>query len=117
MAAGPLSYEIDRDLVELSCENVRREQVGDLVTIEHADMFKKDFSEASVVTVYLQPALLERLRPQFAKMKPGSRIVSHQFKIPGTDPQKTVAVESPGGGPHTVYLWTTPLKAAQQAPE
>ena len=82
-----------------------------LVTIRQADLFTEDFSDATVVTVYLFPDLLTRLMPKFEKLKPGTRIVSHQFEIPNVPPDKTIIVESvETGARHAIYLWTTPLK-------
>ena len=64
-----------------------------------------------VIAVYLLPKQLEKLIPQLEKLKPGSRIVSHQFEIPGVKRDKMVAVQSnEDGDKHTLYLWTTPLK-------
>ena len=66
--------------------------------------------EANVVTLYLLPSLNVKLIPQLKKLKPGSRIVSHDFDMEGVIPDKTVKVNIPDGREHTVYLWTTPLK-------
>jgi len=96
----------------------RAEGLADLVTIRHVDMFQVDLSQADVVAVFLYPRLLERLRPQFAKMKPGSRIVSHQFLMPDVEPDQVITLESSETGDrHTLYLWTTPLKTAPAKPE
>jgi hypothetical protein len=54
---------------------------------------------------------MERLIPQFEKLKPGSRIVSHQFEMPGVKADETFIVESKeDGDKHRIFLWTTPLK-------
>ena len=106
-----IGLEIDRDLVTLSRKRVEEAKLEKLVTIRQADIFAADFSDATVVTVYLYPDLLKRLMPKFEKLKPGTRIVSHQFQIPDLTPEKTIIVESAEtGAKHTVYLWTTPLK-------
>jgi cyclopropane fatty-acyl-phospholipid synthase-like methyltransferase len=106
-----VGLEIDRDLVKLSQERVREAKVEKLVTIKDADLFDTDFSDATVIAVYLPSNLLQRLFPKFAQLKPGVRIVSHQFEIPNQTPEKTIAVESnETGAKHTIYLWTTPLK-------
>ncbi len=108
-----VGYEIDERLVRESRESVQRNQVGPLVRIEHEDLFKVDLSGADVVAVFLPPPLLDRLRPQFEKLKPGARIVSHQFAIPGIKPDKTLTTESrEDGEKHAVHLWTTPLSKA-----
>lgn len=113
-----VGVEIDPELIKLSQQQVQENKLADLVTIRHEDMFQVDLSQADVVAVFLYPRLLERLRPQFAKMKPGSRIVSHQFQMPDVEPDQTITLESAETGDrHTLYLWTTPLKAAPAKPE
>ena len=106
-----IGYEIDRELVELSRDKAREAGVERLVTIEGKDIFDADLSSADVVAVYLLPKQLEELIPQFQTLKPGSRIVSHYFGIPGIEPEKTFLIESRDDGEeHTIYLWTGPLK-------
>ena len=106
-----IGYEIDAELVTFSRRKVHTSGIGNLVSIQHADIFTVDLSKADIICTYLNPRLLERLMPQLEKLKPGSRIVSHQFEIPGVTPYKVVKVESEeAGGPHTLYLWIAPLK-------
>ena len=67
-----------------------------------------------MIAVYLLPEQLEKLIPQLKKLKPGSRIVSHQFQIPGVKPDKTIEVKSAEDGDgHTIHLWTAPLVTSQ----
>jgi len=97
--------------VQQSREAVARENLGTLASIEYKDVFTVDLSGANVITVFLYPRLMERLIPQFEKLKPGSRIISHQFEIPGVKPDKTLIVESKEDGDnHRIFLWTTPLR-------
>ncbi len=113
-----VGVEIDPELIKLSQQRVQESNLADLVTIRHEDMFQVDLSQADVVAVFLFPRLLERLKPQFAKMKPGSRIVSHQFLMPDVEPDQVITLESTESGDrHTLYLWTTPLKTAPPKPE
>jgi outer membrane protein assembly factor BamB len=105
-----VGYEIDAQLVETSRANAEAAGVQALVSFEEKDLFTADLSGADVVAVYLLPKQLEKLRPQLEKLKPGSRIVSHQFEIPGIKPDKTLTVESADDdASHTVYRWTAPL--------
>lgn len=105
-----VGVEIDRELVTVSQKKVRDQKLEKLVRIEHEDMFLIDLSDATVVTMYLYPRLMERLIPQLNKMKPGSRIVSHHFTMLNVQPEKTIEVKSTeGGDDHTIYLWTVPL--------
>ena len=70
-----------------------------------------DLSKASVITLYLLPELNVRLIPQLEKLKPGSRIVSHDFDMKGVKPDKVVELTiEDAWDQHTIYLWTTPLK-------
>ena len=105
-----IGFDIAPDRVKASLENVRKNQVHDLVRIEQQDIFKLDLSKADVVTLYLLPSLNVRLIPQLEKLKPGSRIVSHEFDMKGVKPDKVVKVDSEDDRSRTIYLWTTPLK-------
>jgi cyclopropane fatty-acyl-phospholipid synthase-like methyltransferase len=106
-----VGYDIDPNRVRESRRNVDANNVEDLVKIEQADIFTLDLSKADVITLYLLPSLNVKLIPQLEKLKPGSRIVSHDFDMRGVTPDKVVTVNSDSGyGEHTVYLWTTPLK-------
>ncbi|MEA3212719.1 MAG: outer membrane protein assembly factor BamB [Chthoniobacter sp.] len=105
-----IGYEIDPSLVELSRSAVAKENLQELVKIEHADIFSVDLSGADVVTAFLYPRLMERLIPQFEKLRPGSRIISHQFDLPGVKPDRILTVPSnESGETHKILLWTTPL--------
>ncbi len=106
-----VGYDIDPERVVESMEKVRNSGVQHLVRIEQRDVFTLDLSEATVITLYLLSSLNVRLIPQLEKLKPGTRIVSHDFDMQGVvTPDRTVTVESEGGISHTVHLWTTPLK-------
>jgi len=108
-------YDIDPRRIKESLENVEKNDVGDLVTIERRDIFTLDLSGANVVTLYLLPSLNVKLIPQLEKLKPGSRIVSHDFSMKGVIPDKVVNVEEDDSSlDHTIYLWTTPLKKEQE---
>ena len=105
-----VGYEIDRELVETSRERAKQAGVERLVTFEQQDIFTADLRDADVIAVYLLPQQLEKLLPQFGKLKPGTRIVSHHFEIPGVKPDKTVEIKpAEDGEGHTLHLWTAPL--------
>lgn len=103
-----VGFDIDPQRVKESLENVRTNNVEKLVTIKEADIFTLDLSEASVVTLYLLPSLNVKLMPQLAKLKPGTRIVSHDFDMRGAKPVDVQTVTEAGGGEHTVYKWVVP---------
>jgi outer membrane protein assembly factor BamB len=111
-----VGYELDRDLIQSSQLLAIKDRVAHLVTFERKDLFTADLEDVSVVAVYLLPKQLEKLVPQLEKLKPGSRIVSHHFAIPGKEPDEVITIESKEDGEkHTVYLWRTPLKSAPAA--
>jgi len=103
-------FDVDPRRIQESKENVEKNGVGHLATIEQKDIFTLDLSKADVVTLYLLPSLNVKLIPQLEKLKPGSRIVSHDFDMKGVTPDKVVDVDGEVGSGHTVYLWTAPLK-------
>lgn len=103
-------FDLNPNLVEKSVRNVKKEKLEALVTIKRQDIFDLDLSQASVVTLYLLPELNVALIPQLDKMKPGSRIVSHNFDIEGVDPDVEATVHYERGKSAKIYLWTTPLK-------
>jgi 16S rRNA A1518/A1519 N6-dimethyltransferase RsmA/KsgA/DIM1 with predicted DNA glycosylase/AP lyase activity len=106
-----VGYEIDPRLVAQSREKVQAEKLEVLARIEHQDIFTVDLSDADVVVVFLPSPLLRRLLPQFQKLKPGARIVSHQFNIPGVPAAATRRLTSmEDGDTHALFLWNAPLK-------
>lgn len=112
-----VGYDIDPQRVKEARANVTAAGVEHLVRIEEADVFTLDLTGASVITLYLLPALNVRLMPQLAKMKPGSRIVSHNFDMRGAKPLLAQQVSVDPGqsdttfdedSDHTVYKWVVP---------
>ncbi len=105
-----VGYDIDPDRVKESLQNVEKNNVGHLVTIEQKDIFTLDLSKANVITLYLLPSLNVKLFPQLEKLKPGSRILSHEFRMRGVKPDKVVKLHSDyDDQEHKIYFWTTPL--------
>lgn len=105
-------YDIDPERVRESLENVAKSGVESLVTIKEADMFQLDLSGADVVMLYIGKDLNVKLLPQLEKLKPGSRIVSHNYDLPGYRPSQTVDMKSAGGREHRIHVWVTPLARA-----
>jgi SAM-dependent methyltransferase len=109
-----VGYEIDERLVNLSRANIAREGVGELVTIRHEDLFEADLAPATVVTLYLSREFNRRLIPRLEKLAPGSRIVSHEFDMPGVTPTQVAELFSSSGEiRHEAFLWTTPLRMSE----
>jgi tRNA G37 N-methylase Trm5 len=103
-------FDINPVRVKESLENVARAKVESLVTIKLQDIFELDLSKADVITLYLLPQLNVKLIPQLDKLKPGCRIVSHDFDMEGVRPKKMVTYTPSGGREHRIYLWVTPLE-------
>lgn len=105
-----VGIEIDPQLIIEAEANARNAGVAELVRFRNEDMFHIDISEANVVTLYLSDKLNVLLRPKLLReLKPGSRIVSHDFRMGDWKPEQTVRV--PWGKLYrTVYLWTVPSR-------
>ncbi len=104
-------FDIDPDRIRESRENVRKNGVERLARIEQKDIFTLDLSGANVVFLYLLPTLNVRLIPQLEKLKPGSRIVSHDFDMEGCRPDVVLTMRSKEDNDeeHTIYFWTVPF--------
>lgn len=106
-----VGFDIDPKRVAESTANIRKNQLEYLARVEQQDIFNVDLSKADVVTIYLLPELNIRLIPRFAMMKPGARIVSHDFDMAGIIPDRVVQVYLAQRNQYkTFYLWSTPLK-------
>jgi SAM-dependent methyltransferase len=104
--ARGVGIELDPRLVEISRQVARDGEVVDRVTFIEGDLFTADISEATVVTLYLSPGVNRRLEPKLRQqLRPGTRIVSHQFPIGSWQPDKVVRSEDDGTD---LYLWTIP---------
>ena len=98
--------DIDPERIREANENAKKAGVTDLVEFRQEDLFKTDIKEATVVTLYLLPDLNVKLRPRlWEELKPGTRIISHQFDMGTWKPEKTL--QSNG---RTVYFWTIPAR-------
>jgi SAM-dependent methyltransferase len=108
--AKAVGVEIDPALVDSSNEALRAAGLSDRAHVRRGDIFKQDLTPATVITIYLQPHLNARLRPQLEKLRPGTRIVSHQFSMPGARPAKKLVVNSAESKmEYPLYLWVTPI--------
>ena len=93
--AHGLGVEIDPKLVALSNERARNEGVADRVRFVEQDLFATDLSRASVITMYLLPKVNLRLRPKLLQLKPGTRIVSHDWDMGDWKPDQRIVLEVP----------------------
>jgi len=103
--ATALGIEYNPDMARLAQCYVQAEGVGNKVKVIQGDIFKEDFSKATVVTMYLLPELNLRLRPILLAMKPGTRVTSHQFTMGEWEPDEKADIEY-----RSAYLWIVPAK-------
>ena len=104
-----VGIDINPERIAEAKETVKKNGVGNRVTLRNEDLFEADIKEASVVTLYLLTSLNIKLRPKLWRdLKPGTRIVSHSFDMGDWKPEKEMVVSG-----HTIYLWRVPANAAQ----
>jgi SAM-dependent methyltransferase len=102
--ARGVGIELQPRLVEISRQVAREGEVADRVTFMEGDMFAADISRATVVTLWLSSTVNLRLEPKLRReLRPGTRIVSHQFLIGDWAPSQTVHVDG-----EDLFLWTVP---------
>ena len=108
-----VGIEMDEILLKKARQDAAAAGVGHLVKFRAEDALQTDLSQATVVTLYMLPWFNEKIRPNLKKyLKPGARIVAHDFGIEGWPPDKTMKLPQwelrPGGykHQHTLYLWT-----------
>ncbi|HEX6732121.1 MAG TPA: class I SAM-dependent methyltransferase [Pyrinomonadaceae bacterium] len=106
--ARGVGVDIDPERVKEANANAVQAGVTDRVKFVEQDLFKTDLKEASVVTLYLLPAVNLKLRPKlWSELKPGTRVVSHRFDMGDWKPEKTVEIDG-----STIYYWVIPTKNA-----
>lgn len=115
--ATGLGVEIDPALVERSIGNARKAGVAERVSFRVQDLFHTDLAQAQVVTLYLLPQLNLQLRPRLLALKPGTRIVSHDWDMGDWQPERSLTLEVPEKTigrekKSTVHLWVVPAQAA-----
>jgi SAM-dependent methyltransferase len=118
---GARGFGVDLNPVRIkeSVENAAKAGVSDRASFYQRNLFETDFSEATVVTMYLLPRVNLELRPKLLALKPGTRIVSHDFSMDDWGADEAISLEvddkyGAGGGSGTsfIYFWVVPVKAA-----
>ena len=115
--ARGLGVDIDGALVDTARREAQRQGVSDKASFANRNLFITDISDATVVTMYLFPRVVMQLRPRLLReLKPGTRIVSHEFALDEWQPDAKVTVpvpDKPYGAPYSeVYLWIVPANAS-----
>ena len=111
--ARALGIEYNPDMVELSQRNAQKEGVAGRAKFMKADLFASDFSEATVITMFLLPDINLKLRPKILMLKPGTRVVSNTFTMGDWNPDETVTLDSSNGCEAswcTALLWIVPAR-------
>ena len=103
--AQSVGIEYNPDMAQYARRKVAEAGLTDKVRIITGDIFKEDFSSATVVTLYLLPHLNLKLRPILLKMKPGTRVVSHAFTMGDWEPDETMSYQHAQG-----YFWVVPAQ-------
>jgi hypothetical protein len=116
---GARGFGVDLNPVRIkeSVENAAKAGVSDRAAFYQRNLFETDFSEATVVTMYLLPRVNLDLRPKILELKPGTRIVSHDFSMDDWKADEAVSLEvgdkygaGAGSGTSTIYFWVVPAK-------
>jgi len=99
-----IDIDIDPQRIREANQNAKEANVTGLPTFKQEGLFQTDFSDATVVMLYLLDSLNGKLRPKLlAELEPGTRTLSHAFTMGDREPEQTVNV-----GPRTIYRWTVP---------
>ena len=110
--ARALGIEYNPDMVDLSKANADKAGVSDKAKFLNADLFETDFSQATVITMFLLPDINLKLRPKILDMKPGTRVVSNSFTMEDWSADETATVEEGCTSWCTALLWIVPAKVA-----
>jgi SAM-dependent methyltransferase len=105
--ARALGIEYNEDMARHAQRNVERAGVANRARIVQGDIFVSDFSQATVVTMYLLPALNLKLRPQLLAMRPGTRVVSHSFSMDDWEADEISSLDG-----RRAYFWVVPAAVA-----
>jgi SAM-dependent methyltransferase len=108
--ARGLGVEYNPDMVELAKRNAQKAGVADKAQFVQGDMYAAEFSQATVLALFLLPDNLNKLRAKFADLKPGTRIVANTFGIEGWTPEETTTIEGDCTSWCTVLLYYVPAK-------
>jgi len=110
--AKALGVEYNPKMIELSKSNAAKEGVSDKASFVKADLFKTDFSQATVLTMFLLPEINLKLRPKILGMKPGTRVVSNSFDMGDWKADKTIDPVEKCETYCNAFLWIVPAKVA-----
>ena len=105
--ARSMGVEYNPDMVAFAQKNAQAAGVSGKAQIVHGDIFATDFTQATVLTMYLLPSLNMKLRPQILALRPGTRVVTHAFNMEDWEPDESSDVDG-----RRVYFWLVPANVA-----
>jgi precorrin-6B methylase 2 len=101
--ARAVGVELEDNLVRLARRQAASQGVSHLATFQQEDLFKADLSRATVIALYISPGVMSRLKPRLLELRPGTRVVSHDFTLDDWEPDETIRVEG-----RSAHLWVVP---------
>ena len=101
--ARAIGVELEANLNRVAAASAARQGVAGRVRFVEQDLFEADLSEATVVALYISPGVMSKLRPKLLALRPGTRIVSHQFTLDDWKPDEAIRVDN-----RNAYLWVVP---------
>jgi hypothetical protein len=104
--AKAIGVELEANLVRVSRETAKAQGVEHLAQFVQQDLYEADLSQATVVALYISPAVMTKLTPRLLALRPGTRVVSHQFQLDDWEADEWVFVDGRNG-----YLWVVPAQA------
>lgn len=108
--AKGVGIDVDRDRIQEATANAIAARVSDRVTFHHQNLYESDFSSATIVILYLLTHLNLKLRPQLLEqLKPGTRIVSHDFDMGDWTPDQVMHIPIEADEIATLYYWVMPF--------
>lgn len=105
--ARSMGVEYNPDMVAFAQKNLQAAGVAGKAQIVHGDIFATDFTQATVLTMYLLPSLNMKLRPQILALRPGTRVVTHAFNMEDWEPDESSDIDG-----RRVYFWVVPAHVA-----
>ena len=105
--AEAIGIELDKDLAKLSSDKIRKLKLEQTAHIVNGDLLEQDYSSADLMTVYLLPGLIDKVRPLLdQQLKKGARVVAHDFEFKNWTPEKVENIADDGEGrSHTLFLY------------
>lgn len=116
--AHSIGVELDEERFKESSAHIAKLGLENRAKIVRGNLFETDLHPATVVTIYLLPSVNERLRPRLEKeLRPGARVVSHNFLVEGWKAEQVVKVSPKDSMEHTIYLYSLPQAQAAHGEE